>query len=96
MKTFWIRIIITITQITTKTSQIQTHNRKAPKELQPRTRTTKMNKTTQKLKLKHKQNILQTQTHNYKALIMIIATILTQTTNIYEISQPQTKHLTIH
>ena len=40
---------------------------------------------------KHKQNLSQTQTHNHKASIII----LTQTTNTNEISQPQTKLLTI-
>ena len=83
MKTFWIRIITTIKQITTKKSQIK-----------PLTNINSQLQNSNKdynHEHKHKQNLSQTQTHNHKASIKI----LTQTININKISQPQTKLLTI-
>ncbi len=85
MKTIWIRIITTIKQITTKKSQIK-----------PLTNINSQLQNSNKdynHEHKHKQNLSksQTQTHNHKASIRI----LTQTININEISQPQTKLLPI-
>ena len=78
MKTFWIRITTTITQITTKNITNTNSQSQSPNKNYNHGH-------------KHKQNLLQTQTHNHKASIII----LTQTTNTNEISQLQTKLLTI-
>ena len=87
MKTFWIRNITTIKQITTKKSQIKPL-RNINSQLQ---NSNKDYNHEHEHEHKHKQNLSQTQTHNHKASIKI----LTQTININKISQPQTKLLTI-